>query len=221
MNIRKRIKAEQKHIDEEILKEGQPLYDRLTAQYCVPSAAAIAKKKKKVIISLSCVMALILTAGIVMFFTLPRHAEYLRENFMTEQMQLSDFNAVDKRISVITDKYNASDVKRIYDKVSSDTLYYETKLQEIEGFTSGKLFLCTNKRFNFPTKFSETIKTIKFNGLTVNYSETYETSDLPMYKIFGGFSVGKTQVYFICHIVDLGVEVSPLNFLTDTINLNL
>lgn len=139
-----------------------------------PSGEVIAKprNRKRIILSLTaCFIVAVVAITLIVYYALngPGNALYLKDNFVEVESDLSELNADLNFYNInVSEIENNVIVKRIYDSVSGDNIYYDLKIggTQIEyGIT-----VVVNKNYNYEDfKFDKE----PYQSTLLNYSILY------------------------------------------------
>ena len=204
----KRIEEDKKSMytesDREFLKVLQGM-----AVEC-PEGEVIAKPrnyKKPLIISVACFLVVALALSLILYYTLspkPDDIFYLTDNFVEVDSDMDELNSDLVLFSLEADETKYSiDVKRVYDSVSTDTLYYRLIINNATQDFSLKIEfeIVVNKNFihdnmNYRTeKLESTISTY-----SLIYTQDITPSALSGFSnvdCIGEMKIGKQWVYIM------------------------
>ncbi len=168
------MKNTPKQIEQQILQDNQSFYDDLTQKQYPTKKRPLGK------VLWLCGMATVAVVCLVFFIvflpTLGSQEQpklYLAENEIMDSStisQLNEFLTV-KNITIDENLYQVF-VSRCYDKISEDTLYFQLRINSLDGLETIKIYVYPNKDYTSKKQLNyENAKETTINGLIWNYAE--------------------------------------------------
>lgn len=184
-----------------------------------PDGEVIAKHvnyKKPLMIAVACFLAVALALTLILYFTLPHKSGdklYLDSNFADAESDINELNS-DLALfafEVYETKYSI-DIKRIYDSVSGDTLYYRLAINNAtQDFNlNTELHIVVNKNYIHDdiTYLYDDIIEKPISGYRLIYTQTVTPSAIPginTVDCMGEMKIGYQWVYIMkYHELSLG-----------------
>ncbi len=97
---------------------------------------------------------------------------YSPEREQSDYVTLSELNAAltDFTVTLPNSDWTASNVRRVYDEPSQDTLYYSLRIREVGSENEARLYIVTNPKYNFDESEFAAAKVKKsYYGNTLRY----------------------------------------------------
>lgn len=216
MKIEKKLRDESDLTNKRILEDGQELKANLMAEYCTSSKEAASKriyKRKSVIITMCCILVCFLSVGIVLPIVLRNDGPtvYLKKNEVSNSISLENiYKVIDMQID--ENNYDVTMPTIVHDSISNDILYYTVKIDSKTVFPRGDVYFVNNDNY---TLFDEKYESIcKWNDINVFYTVSPGSlTDIPSVRVAGVVEYAQFRIYFIYTDIDLGEQVTPINFL--------
>ena len=201
MKVKKTLKEAREKIDEQILSENKDIYDSLVSEYFAdeskPQKATVKPRRRAWAWAVSCVLVVCLVVGLSVSLTLPREKEYLSQNQVTVTATLDEFKSATNTKIDFSENYSISNLGRVYDSVSSDTLEYSFNFDHKEEYISGKLHVIVNNRYNFSQGHLGEILKAKFGEYDMDYSvKEGAFESVPINQYFGCINYTDYKLYF-------------------------
>ena len=137
-----------------------------------------ALNQKTVISVFACLAVAVLAVVLILFYTIKPAPfeppiEYFADNFVEVQSDLTELNEDLQLFSIIVDdsKYKC-EVKKTYDSLSEDTLYYTLEFAAKQGIKNFKLDIVVNSHYEHDELvYTVELKEVQISGYTLKYSE--------------------------------------------------
>lgn len=183
------------------------LFDSYGVSFGETSPPAEAKNfnLKAFIISLSCFAVAAVAVFLIVFYSLQSRGngfKYSDTNIKSIDSNLAELNGDLKNFQILIDEndYNLN-VKKFYDSVSSDTLYYGLNAEAVDLTIDYDIFIIVNEHYNYKDfKFnSDVVTEAKLSNYPIRYSTDIKLAEMDEnvreVNCAAEWKIGKQTVY--------------------------
>lgn len=212
------FKQQVKFAEKAITEENKEWYENFVKTQ-FPARKEEKRKRKKIMLSFSSVLAVVLVAVIGVCVTLPKTSApeeegkfYYADNMRFEFVGIAEVNDILKDVYITANEIYALNVERAYDLISNDTLFYKIQLKNAdETYENVTLEFYVNPDYkseksleNEPLEYLFKNKTLTYNrkiidndwSYTIHYSAILEIENLEIYIDYEQFSIDEQSNFF-------------------------
>lgn len=220
------FKQQVKFAEKAITEENKEWYENFVKTQ-FPARKEEKRKRKKILLSFSSVLAVVFVAVIGIFVTLPKATEpeeegkfYYAENISST---VAEFAEVNNSIEVI--KINASDIyelraERVYDSISEDVLYYRVQFESEETHETVLLEFYVNPYYPSERTLKNEPTEYVFKGNPLKYDLQITNNDVPFFIHYTAIlKIENLEIYIDYEQFSIDEQSNFFEFLEQTIDI--
>ena len=212
------FKQQVKFAEKAITEENKEWYENFVKTQ-FPARKEEKRKRKKILLSFSSVLAVVFVAVIGIFVTLPKATEpeeegkfYYSDNIRFHVIELIEVNNNLKDVQIKANEIYGLNVERAYDLISEDVLYYRIQLKnEYVTYETVSLEFYVNPYYpsertlkNEPTEYVFKGNTLKYDlqindndwAYIIHYTAILKVENLEIYIDYEQFSIDEQSNFF-------------------------
>ncbi len=201
MKVKKELKKANDKINNQILEEGQEVYDKLMLENSFNGEKEINFSTNVVrvtrlawILPVCTVLLIVLSLSIILPIVLKEDdsLEYKEYCQKAQDITVNDINSEFTTFQIDNVDFT-SECSEVYDKKHNDTLYYKVNMISLNNNVNGSLYIVVNKNYAFNERYNgeKIVETYKNYPLT--YTMTLNDANM---NCFGCLEIEGTKVYF-------------------------